>query len=234
MWEPGEILKSVEGFHPVPAQRDATDRAAQARLHGYLTRLTGQLLPLPSASLPLFLHLHVAVPRATNLLHGYDLERFLTPLFGARWLTAGRFVLVMGTKSAEGTSRLSIGLASELPASRSAPAGSRTTPAAAPASPEWIEQLRRALARVEPVPLPDGPVRLLLEFACAQNRNWVSLWRPAGEAMGPILGYDRSLDAHHPRTDRLMHLEFHRRLDDRLADAVEVVYRWTLMPLEVA
>jgi hypothetical protein len=52
--------------------------------------------------------------------------------------------------------------------------------------------------------------------------------------MGPVLGYDRSREAHHPLTDRLAHLEYHRRIGERRGASVEVHFRWSLMPLEAA
>jgi hypothetical protein len=234
MWEPGEILKSVEGFHPVPAPWDPADRAGEARLHDYLQDVIGPFVPLPSTPLPLFLHLHVALPRRTNLAHGFDLERFLTPLFGVRWLPSTRFVLVTATKSEGEPARIAIGLAAERPASPADREGHRVAPAVAAGSPPWVEDLRRTLSRAQSVPLPEGPVLLQMEFACSPDLNWVTLWRPAGEAMGPVLGYDRSREAHHPLTDRLAHLEYHRRIGERRGVPVEVHFRWSLMPPEVA
>ena len=230
MWEPGETLHVHEGFTPVPAHRDGSDHAAQARLVDYLTRLTGQVLPLPSSPVPLFLHLHVQVPREANVLHGYVLVTFLTPLFGVRWFTGSRFSLVIGTKGTETPSRLTIGLASSPSASRKGPAGCKATPSVAPASLEWVEELRRALSHAGSVPLPDGPIDLRVQLRCSPARNWVGLWKPAGDAMGPILGYDHSRNPYHPRDDRLVRLEFHRQTDERLVSAVEVEYLWTPVP----
>jgi hypothetical protein len=234
MWETGETLHVHEGFTPIPAQRDGTDHDSHARLVDYLTRLTAQVLPLPPSSLPLFLHLHVQVPREANVLHGYVLESFLTPLFGGRWLNGSRFSLVIGTKDTRTSSSLIIGLASSPSAASKGPAGCKATPAAAAASGEWVEQLRRALSRCGSVPLPDGPVHLQVHLRCASARNWVGLWKPAGDAMGPILGYDHSRNPYHPRQDRLTRLEFHRQADERLVNAAEVEYVWTPVPLQEA
>jgi len=231
MWEPGETLHVVEGFTPLPAQRDGVDRAAQARLADYLTRLTAQALPLPTSPLPLFLHLHVQVPREANVLHGYVLVDFLTPLFGVRRLIGSRFSLVIATKGTGTPSRLSIGLASSATASAQGPAGCQAAPKEAPASQEWVEQLRRALSRAGSVPLPEGAIHLRIELRCSPDRNWVGLWKGAGDAMGPILGYDHSRNPYHPRDDRLTRIEFHRRTDERLGNAVELAYAWTPVPL---
>lgn len=235
MWEQGETLRVVEGFTPLPIRRGESDPAALARLAEVLTRLTGELSPLPSSPLPLFLHLHVQVPREANVLHGYVLENFLTPLFGARWLSAARFSLVIATKDTTAPSRLSVGLASSpSSSSRKGPSGCKAIPTAAPGSQEWVEQLRRALTRAGSVPLPEGPVHLQVRLRCGPDRNWVALWKPAGDAMGPILGYDRSRNPYHPRDDRLTRLEFHRRTDEAIRKAVEVEYLWSPVALEPA
>jgi hypothetical protein len=233
MWETGEILQVLEGFTPVPAQRTGTDHAAQARLLDYLTRLTGRALPLPSSTRPLFLHLHIHVPREANVLHGYVLESFLTPLFGVRWFDGSRFALVIGTKGTEEASRLTIGLALSPSAAFKGPAGCKAAPSEAPGSIAWVEQLRRALSRSGSVPLPDGPIHLRVLLRCASARNWVGLWKPAGDAMGPILGYDHSQNPHHPRQDRVTRLEFHRQVDEGLVTAAEAEYFWMAVPLQV-
>jgi hypothetical protein len=189
----------------------------------------GELSPLPSTPLPLFLHLQIQVPRETNLLRGYVVADFLTPLFGGRWLNGSRFSLVSGTKGTGEASRISIGVATPAEPKRGNPGWSHchTTPDAAPASQPWIEQLRRSLAASVTVPLPEAPVHLQVTFRCAPDRNWVSLWRAAGQALGPVLAYDQSRNPYHPREDRVTHLEFHRQTDDRLGSAVEVDYSWT-------
>jgi hypothetical protein len=232
MWEPGKALCVVEGFTPLPAQREGGDRAAQARLAEYLTRLTGRVLPLPTSPLPLYLHLHVQVPREANVLHGFVLENFLSPLFGVRWLGGAQFSLVIGTKGTGSPSRLAIGLASTASASSKEAAGCKATPMEAPGSQEWIEQLRRALSRAGSVPLPEGPVHLRVQLRCSPDRDWVALWKPAGDAMGPILGYDHLRNPYRPRDDRLTRLEFHRQTDGRLGNTIEVEYGWTAVPVE--
>jgi hypothetical protein len=234
MWEPGEILRTYEGFTPLPAHPNGGDHASRARLTEYLTHLAGQVLPLPASPLPLFFHLHVQVPRDVNVVHGYVLEPFLTPLFGARWLNASRFVLAIGTKGTEAPSRLDIGVASSPSSTRKRPAGEKMNPSAAPGSDQWVDQLRRQLSRAGSVPLPEGPVHLRIQLRCSSTRNWVGLWRPAGDAMGPILGYDHTRNPYHPRSDRVTRLEFHRQTDDQLGNSVEIEFAWTAVALEEA
>ena len=114
------------------------------------------------------------------------------------------------------------------------PAGAPVRPRAAPGSPPWVEELRRTLARAGSVPLPEGPIQLRIHLRLPASRNWVALWRPAVDALGPILGYDHTRDPYHPRDDRLTRLEFHRQADDRIGNRAEVEYVWTPLPREPA
>jgi hypothetical protein len=233
MWEPGETRLVVDDLTPLPLHRGGADAGAQARLAGYLAGFADKVLPLPDTPLPLFLHLHVQVPRETNVLHGYVLESFLAPLFGARRADGKRFSLVLGTKGTGTPSRLTLGLAAASSA-RQRPADCAAAPSSAPASRAWVEELRRALTRSVSVPFPEGPVHLALHIRCSPKQNWVALWKPALDALGPILGYDRADDPHRPRTDHLTRIEFHRQLDEGMGTGVEVEYRWTPVPIEEA
>src|SRR5947208_2455445 len=98
MWTSGNVLAQVDGINPRVAQWEKSTHPAQLRLYKYLDEITAALLPLPPPPLPLSLHLHVCVENSTALLRRYDLENFLTPLFGRRWLDGRRFHLVVGTK----------------------------------------------------------------------------------------------------------------------------------------
>jgi hypothetical protein len=225
-WEPGEVRFELHEITPVPLHRGDGDHAAQARLVEYLTDFSQRVLPLPDTALPLYLHLHVHVPRETNVLHGYVLETFLAPLFGARWLDGYRFSLVIGTKGLEQPSQLTIGLAHPT-SDRLGPPSCAPAPNAAPGSVEWVEGLRRELAAVSPLPLPEGPVHLALGARCSAKRNWVALWKPAIDAMGPILGYDRTGEPHRPRADHLTRVAFHRHTSDEADEVVQLEYRWS-------
>jgi hypothetical protein len=176
------------------------------------------------------LHLYLQVPRGANTYHGYPLEPFLTPLFGVRWLNASRFSLAIGTKGTAAPSRVTIGIAAE--AAVAEPATFSTAPDFAPGSAEWVESLRRALSRAGSVPLPEGPVRMVVQFRCPSALSWVGLWKPTIDAMGPILGYDHTGNPYHPRSDRLTRLEYHRRADSAPGKAVDVTCAWSPLPIE--
>ncbi|MEW6282919.1 MAG: hypothetical protein AB1758_30180 [Candidatus Eremiobacterota bacterium] len=93
-----------------------------------------------------------------------------------------------------------------------------------PAASRWREDLRACLEDQEC--LGEGPVHLVMSWRCQSLQNWVELWRPTGDALGPVLGV-----RHHPmrpRLDRVDCLELNLSLDDRLGMAVDVGLWWGL------
>jgi hypothetical protein len=58
-------------------------------------------------------------------------------------------------------------------------------------------------------PLADGPVRLDLAFLVGENRNWLALWKPTIDALGPLLGHDSGADEWNPRDGRITQLGLH-------------------------
>src|SRR5437868_1291926 len=106
MWTPGEVVARLDDIVPLVAQWEKVTHPAQVRLHTYLDDVTTKLLPLPRAPVPLFLHLHICAKSRATLLQQNDIENFLTPLFGRRWLDPRHFELVIGTKDASSPSCL--------------------------------------------------------------------------------------------------------------------------------
>lgn len=90
----------------------------------------------------------------------------------------------------------------------------------------WKERIRSALASNSPTPVPPGPARVRLAWRCSANRNWCSLWKPTGDAMGPVLGLANPQRPYHLDDDRIVDLEFHRNVDNGLGHNVEVGMWW--------
>lgn len=105
LWQAGSIERQVEGIFPLLASWESRTHPAQIRLREYLDDLIAQLMPLPE-DVPLFLHLDVDVQDPQRLLRHYDLENYLTPLFGSRCLPSSRFMLVSAKKYVGGGSRI--------------------------------------------------------------------------------------------------------------------------------
>jgi hypothetical protein len=110
LWQPGSIERQVEGISPLLASWERNSHPAQVRLREYLDDLACRLLPLPEDG-PLYLRLEVDVGNRERLLRHYDLENYLTPLFGSRCLPSARFFLVKATKYVGGGSRVAWGRA---------------------------------------------------------------------------------------------------------------------------
>lgn len=224
-----DILARVEDFEPLVAQWERSTHPAQIRLHKYCDSLTAHVAPLLAGRDHLFLHLDIAVREPSRLLHQYDLENYLTPLFGRRWIDPSRFALVSATKSLAGKSRLLIGTTRSLLLD-----GSwrhlACSPSSTPSSKEWKETIRLALETRSSGPLPPGPAEVHIAWRCASTRNWVGLWKPTGDAMGPVLGYASPTKLYHPNDDRIVKLSLHRNVEDRCGWNVDVSFWWRLAP----
>ena len=104
-WRHGKKIYDVEE-RPILASWMRSTHPDQIRLTAYLDRLIAGLSPLPTGAQPLFLHMEIAVSDQRRLLTHHDLENYLTPLFGSRWLDSGKFVLVSATKRVGGLSHI--------------------------------------------------------------------------------------------------------------------------------
>lgn len=222
MWVAGLAEIALTELHPKLASWERSDHPQQVRLRAYLADVVARCQPLPDG--PLSLELSVDVEHEGRLSTHYDLENYLTPLFGRHALPPERFVLVRSEKHIGGGSTLSIGKAS--------PAGSPVAPmftrmlTGSTARAAWKEQLRSALEESGVEELPEGFVRVAICWKCSPKRNWTGLWKPTGDAMGPVLGYVNPANPYHPRDDRITELEFQVVTDEGMGWDVEVGMSW--------
>ncbi len=114
LWQAGPVERQVDGISPLLASWERSSHPAQVGLRAYLEDLICKLLPLRDDR-PLFLRLEVDVRDPQRLLRHYDLENYLTPLFGSRFLPSARFFLVTARKYVGGGSRISWGEAVPVP-----------------------------------------------------------------------------------------------------------------------
>ncbi|GLY89798.1 hypothetical protein Airi02_077270 [Actinoallomurus iriomotensis] len=70
--------------------------------------------------------------------------------------------------------------------------------------------------------LPDGPVSLRLRFSVGPRRNWLNLWKPTIDALGPILGRTAPEKPWHPRDGRIVDLSLHCRVEPSLGNEVAI------------
>lgn len=229
LWKLADPLPSVSDFEPLLASWERSTHPAQVRLRSYLDDLARRVHPLPAGGLAL--HLDVDVREAVRLTRHYDLENYLTPLVTR--LDGRRFVHVSSHKRVGGGPSLQIGQAKVVPPpsrtegwhqfSWAAGSGVQTR--------QWKERLRDALAKANPAPLPPGPVEVQLAWRCSPARNWVSLWKPTGDAMGPVLGSSDAQHPFNPADDRIVRLHFHLVVDASLGHQVHVAMWWRPAPV---
>ena len=228
LWEPETTFHTIVDIHPQLASWDKLSHPSQVRLRGYLDTLMVALLPLPAADQPLFLHLDIDVRQPIFLLKHHDLENYLTPLFGAQRLDASRFVLVTARKFVGGGSKLLLGTARPVSDHLLGDSWQHFSHVAQVSlqSKPGKENLRTALAATNPIPLAAPAVEVQIAWSCSPRRNWVNLWKPTGDCMGPILGEENPLRPFAPHDDRITALKFHRTLDVSVGNAVHIDMWW--------
>jgi hypothetical protein len=216
----------VDQVEPLLASWNARDDPAQIRLQAYLQQLGSAIGDLPAPPAQLFLHMDVDVVFPARLLRHYDLENYLTPV--VQRLGQARFVFVSAKKRVGGGSRVTIGIAESRanrideghPGFFSCHAGRGAQ------EKRWKAGIRAALAASEPTPLPPGPVEVRLAWRCSPSRNWVSLWKPTGDAMGPVLGEPDARNPFNPNDDRIVNVGLHRISDSEIGHDVDVAMWW--------
>jgi len=225
-WQAGPIEREIDGISPLLASWEKSSHPAQVRLRAYLDDLICKLSPLSDA-VPLFLQLDVDVQDSQRLLRHYDLENYLTPLFGSRCLPSSRFFFVAAKKYVGGGSRIAWGKAIPTASTDEDGWSSFSINAGGGASHKsWKERIRSALAASDPVIIQPGPARVRLAWRCSARRNWCALWKPTGDSMGPVLGVANPQRPYHLDDDRIVDLEFHRNIDNRLGHDIELGMWW--------
>ena len=59
-------------------------------------------------------------------------------------------------------------------------------------------------------PAAEGPLDMVIAFRCDPLRQaWWNLWKPTGDALGPILGEPNASTPFSPADDRVVRLEMH-------------------------
>ena len=220
----GEQFEITLPFRPSLESWDRSTSPSQVRLAEYRAALAELAAPaLAVLKPPLALGFHAA--GRTDIAAGCDLDNFLTPVvkalgggesFSLVWATRGaadeRAVLTLA-----GAGEISVGIGNQ-----SRPSV-RVRLAVSPERREWKETVARAVGRHENAS-GNGPVELGVRFRVSPSRNWVTLWKPAIDALGGILGEgDRPW---HPRDDRISLLVLERELAPELGWDVELELLW--------
>lgn len=216
-------------IQPVLASWDARGSKNQARLHTFLGHVTQALgFRLDDGQTDLCLSLEIGLPTGTSLTsHGHDLDNYLFPL--AEHVGAGRLTAVFGRKSHSDRSSLCVSRAVSVTELVARPIlHVRTT--ASSQNPGWKAQINAACRDQAAGVLPDGGVSLQLLIVTSRSRNWATLWKPAIDALGPLLGVDDPSRPYTPRDDRIVDLGLHHAVDDSLRHDVELFSWWRGVP----
>lgn len=231
----GEPICRVDGIEPLLASWESKQHTAQIRLRSYLDDLRFKVGELPTDR-PLCLDLRVDVRDLVRLSRHYDVENYLTPLFGSSWFNHRQFPLVHGTKCVGGGSSLTV---SEIQTDSTATLGQpwhhvATNAGSSPTLKSWKQRLNDCLASSGVNQIPDGEsLEFHMAWRCSARRNWVGLWKPTGDALSPILGYTGH-NCFSPNDDRITSLTFHRFDDNSIGDDVYVGLWWKIVSQDEA
>ncbi|MCX7388409.1 MAG: hypothetical protein NTX48_17225 [Planctomycetales bacterium] len=165
-----------------------------------------------------------------RLTKHYDVENYLTPLFGTTWFDHRQFPLVHGTKCVGGGSRLTLGEIHVEPSERLVTSWQHleTNAGRSPTLKSWKKRLNEFVASSGVEVIPEGKtIEFHMAWRCSTRRNWVWLWKPTGDALSPILGYNGD-NCFNPNDDRITSLTFHRFDDNSLSNDVYVGLWWRI------
>jgi hypothetical protein len=96
---------------------------------------------------------------------------------------------------------------------------------ASPATVRWKECINAAIAESSTL-ATDGPLELQVAFTVGAKRNWRGLWKPAIDALDPILGRTQPHRQFHALDDRIVRLGLHRTIDPSLGMATAIEVHW--------
>jgi len=226
LWAIDSVYKKVHLATPKLASWNAHADPEQIALQRYLDDIEHELNPLPQTS-GLFLHMEIGVKEPEHLLHHHDLDNYLYPV--VQRLGASRFRLVNAIKRIGGGSSLQIGQtkpARPLPENDDWITFLHDTGGVSVQKPAWKSGIRDALKTRRIHPVKPGAVELQLVWKCFSQRNWIALWKPTIDAMGPVLGEPNPLRPFHPNDDRVVSLALHHNTDNSIGWSVHIGMMW--------
>ncbi len=224
LWQKDNELGSIS-IQPRLASWDSASHPAQIRLQAYLDEAEGALGPRLTGHSRYYLSMEIGLPAEIDILRHHDLENYLTPL--AHRLCDRTICLASAVKRIGVQSRISVGTVVPLD---QPPAKWRHISASCTGSyekKEWKDGLRNSLLSQRVQAASTGPLEMHTAWRCdADRRNWIYLWKPTGDALGPILGEPDPSRPFNPADDRIVSLDLHLTDDDRVGYDVEVGVWW--------
>jgi hypothetical protein len=221
----GIIIKSISVDEPLVASWDAKSHPAHIKLTKHLEQIHDATGDLSVFSESLFLDYTIEVKEERRLTHQYDVENFLTPV--AAKLGAKKFSLVNGRKVVGGRSRIAVGLVSDtqlcsfmhsIHLHRNFDSDSNKIALGSIVNTGFSES-------------PMGAVQCRIHFQVGSNRNWLYLWEPAGDILGPILGQTLRQDRFDPCDYRIVDLSLSCDSETSLGNSIKIFYVWQTLPV---
>lgn len=207
---------------PRLASWDAAGTPGQVRLEVFLQHAETVVRPLlATIRTPVALRLDVGLEPTVDLLRTHDLDNYVFPL--AARLSKNRgiaFASVWCSKEHAETSYLTVTEAVPVTHLCSPDRWLRVHTTTSSDSSAYKQQIHDQLAG-EPE-LSDGPVALQLSFVVGPRRNWLNLWKPTIDSLGPLLGCSNPRTLWHPQDGRIVELGMHCRVDPTLGNDVHI------------
>lgn len=211
---------------PRLASWDASASRSQIALATYLDHVKSRVESARPGGMRA-VHLTVPVPSSAPG-EGHDLDNYLQPL--AHRLGAQGLDLVRGSKVPRGMPVLTVGdtRARSDPDPAAGWRSARVGTTGSTEGPRWKEEVHRQVAAQVDDPVAPGKVEFEIAFLVGPARNWLNLWKPAIDSVGPIVGEgDRPFA---PRDDLIMELGLHRTVVSSLGNSAELRFWWRHVP----
>lgn len=208
---------------PRLASWDAAGHPAQLAMTDFLHHAEHDLQDQLPAPAPWALELQVGLSPTTRLLDHHDLDNYLYPL--AHRLGPGRIVSARARKRHADQSRARLDTAHPTDAVPDQTAHRAWTTASA-GTPAYKQQIHSQLIAASSQPVPTGtPMSVVIGFRCGPGRNWLNLWKPTIDALGPLIGEGNR--RWNPRDSAIVDLALHLQVDPAMRWDVDILIRVT-------
>lgn len=232
LWQRGAVLQEINLEEPLLDPWQKSTHPAQIALQSYLSKLSQQIQPLSHLGFPLYMHMRVDQQYLRERKRGKgDLENYLSPV--AKMLSKLMGLALVSGEFCEGSgSTITIGQAIPLSATEFATHWKHLTyiPNSGYAKRDYKQNLKDALVAVQPQIMTLNHLLLHLSVNCNSSKiNWINLWKPTVDALGPIVGEvspPRLRQPFNPRDDRITQVNLHLSSNPTVSNKVQIGLWW--------